>query len=284
MHSGRAAVDFLWKTNWHDLFVPEMSLPEVLLRGGLVYVSLCLLLRVILKRQAGKVSLNDLLVITLVAGVSRNPLVRDTKSIPDGLMIVAMVLFTSYAVDWLSYRVPALRKFLQSPPVPLIRNGRVLDENLNRELITHDQLNSQLRQEGVHDPAEVEAAFLEGSGKISVIKKETPDGGAWANCCLSPEAPAAQTPPPPGEQNGHAAGDGPPRPAELGEPDVARFLESVRRLQERVSYHRQQAADHEGAARRLEEVLKGQGVRLPAARRDHARRPHPPADRLPAKG
>ena len=40
----------LFETDWGRLFRPEMSLPEVAVRGTLVYVSLCLLLRVILKR------------------------------------------------------------------------------------------------------------------------------------------------------------------------------------------------------------------------------------------
>src|SRR4051794_24969505 len=87
------------ETDWGRLFTPTMSLPEVLIRGALVYVAVVLLLRVVLKRQAGKVSLSDLLVVTLVAGVCRNPLVRDAYSVPDGVLMVATILGTSYLVD-----------------------------------------------------------------------------------------------------------------------------------------------------------------------------------------
>ena len=38
---------------------------------------------------------------------------------------VATVLGWGYALDWLSYRVPLIHKLLHSPPVPLIRDGRV---------------------------------------------------------------------------------------------------------------------------------------------------------------
>jgi uncharacterized membrane protein YcaP (DUF421 family) len=79
-------------TDWARLFTPEMPLAEIIIRGTCVYVSLVLLLRVILKRQAGKVSLSDLLVVTLVAGVCRNTLVRDAYSITDGLLIVVTIL------------------------------------------------------------------------------------------------------------------------------------------------------------------------------------------------
>src|SRR5919204_5145350 len=113
-------MDFLLQVDWHKLFVPKLSVLEVLVRGVAVYLSLCLLLRVVLKRQAGKVSLSDLLVVTLVAGVCRNPLVRDAYSVPDGVLMVATILATSYLVDWLCYRVPALGRLVQGCPVPLI--------------------------------------------------------------------------------------------------------------------------------------------------------------------
>src|SRR5919204_1162249 len=105
-------MDFLLQVDWHALFVPQLSVLEILIRGVVIYVGLCLLLRVVLKRQAGKVSLSDLLVVTLVAGVCRNPLVADAYSIPDGLGVVAVVLGCSYTADWLSYYSPAVHRLL----------------------------------------------------------------------------------------------------------------------------------------------------------------------------
>ncbi|MFL5240628.1 MAG: DUF421 domain-containing protein [Gemmataceae bacterium] len=161
-----------FETDWDGIFKPEMSLPEVLIRGTLVYLSLCLLLRVILKRQAGKVSLSDLLVMALIAGVCRNPLVRDTKSVPDGMAVVGIVLLWSLALDWLSFYSPIIHKLAHPSALQLVRDGQVLKENLQRELMTENQLMCQLRQHGVKQPAEVAESWMEGSGKVSVIKKE----------------------------------------------------------------------------------------------------------------
>src|SRR4051812_4358444 len=96
----------LLETDWGRLFAPEMSLPEIFIRGTLIYLAVCLLLRVFLKRQAGKMSLTDLLVVTIIAGVCRNPLVRDAYSITDGLLVVVTVLAWGYAADWLCYHSP----------------------------------------------------------------------------------------------------------------------------------------------------------------------------------
>jgi uncharacterized membrane protein YcaP (DUF421 family) len=164
-------MDSLFYVDWARLFSPKLSLLEIIVRGVLVYVGLCLLLRIVLKRQAGKVSLSDLLVVTLVAGICRNPLVADAYSVPDGLGVVAVVLLNSYAADWLSYRSPLVHRLMHPQRVELVRDGEVKHDNLKRELMTEAQLRCQLRQKGVSGPAEVAEAWIEGSGEISVLKR-----------------------------------------------------------------------------------------------------------------
>jgi uncharacterized membrane protein YcaP (DUF421 family) len=164
-------MDALFQVDWHQLFVPKLSLLEIVLRGVIIYVGLCLLLRVVLKRQVGKVSLGDLLVVTLVAGICRNPLVADAYSVADGLGVVAVVLLSSYAADWLSYYSPFIHRLMHPPRVELIRDGDVMHNNLRRELMTEEQLRCQLRHKGIMDPADVAEAWIESSGEISVIHK-----------------------------------------------------------------------------------------------------------------
>ena len=44
----------LRRSTGRTLFRPRMSVLEILIRGTLVYLALCVLLRVVLKRQAGQ--------------------------------------------------------------------------------------------------------------------------------------------------------------------------------------------------------------------------------------
>jgi uncharacterized membrane protein YcaP (DUF421 family) len=159
------------ETDWSRMFVPQMSLPEILIRGTLVYMGVVALFRVILKRQTGKMAASDLLVVTLVTGLCRNPLVRDAYSITDGLLVVVTVLLWSYVLDWLSYYSRFIHRLLHAAPVPLIRDGVVLSNNLTRELMTDGQLQSQLRHEGVNEPADVAEEWLEGDGHVSVVPR-----------------------------------------------------------------------------------------------------------------
>ncbi|MEW6268832.1 MAG: YetF domain-containing protein [Thermodesulfobacteriota bacterium] len=51
-------------------------------------------------------------------------------------------------------------------------NGVLQRANMRRELITEDELMSQLRQHGIGDLSEVETACIEGDGRVSVIPKQ----------------------------------------------------------------------------------------------------------------
>jgi uncharacterized membrane protein YcaP (DUF421 family) len=239
-----------------------MSLLEILVRGTIIYLALCLLLRVVLKRQAGKVSLSDLLVVSIIAGVCRNPLVKDAYSITDGVLVTATVLGWSFAVDWLCYYVPLIHKFLHSPPLPLIQQCQVLRENLQHELMTESTLKSKLRRAGVREPAEVAEAWMEGDGHVSVIKKRD---------LLEESAQQESDKPTPGADN-HGpqpqANRGPERngvPAETSSPtdaEVRAFLEAARKLEDKVARHQQAIAAHQQEMADVQAALSRFGFRM----------------------
>ncbi len=155
--------------DWHSVFVPKTPVLELIIRGSVVYLALFALLRVC-RRQTGSLSMTDLLLLVLIADAAQNAMASDYKSVPDGIVLVATLVFWSYALDWLAYRYPLIGRFVHPPPLELVRNGRTNRQNLRRELITQDELMSQLREQGISTLAEVKSARLEGDGQISVIK------------------------------------------------------------------------------------------------------------------
>lgn len=109
--------------NWREMLVPQTAILEVVGRGSIVYVLLFLALRYLMKRHAGQVGIADILVIVLISEAAQNAMVGEAKSVVEAAILVGTILFWSYAINWLSDRVPFLRSLGGGDPVPLVEDG-----------------------------------------------------------------------------------------------------------------------------------------------------------------
>lgn len=155
--------------NWSTVFAFDEPILETFVRGTVVYLALFLMLRFIMRRQTGGIGVTDLLVIVLIADASQNAMASDYSSIADGILLVAVIIFWDFVINWLAFHVQWFGDFIDPKPVALIRRGKILHRHLRQELITTDELMSQLRLQGVDDVAEVKTACMESDGKISVV-------------------------------------------------------------------------------------------------------------------
>jgi uncharacterized membrane protein YcaP (DUF421 family) len=171
-------VEYALGVDWRRAFVPDAPLLEISLRGSLVSLAPFFLLRVVLKRESGGMGVADVLAIVLIADAAQNALAGSDTAIPDGILLVATIIFWSHALNWLGYRFPRIECFIHPAPLPLIKNGRLLHDRMREGLITEDELQNQLRLQGVEDPAGVKAAYMEGDGRVSVIAHEGQSDGA----------------------------------------------------------------------------------------------------------
>ena len=163
--------------DWAAVLVPKVSLLELFLRGTAIYLFLFGLLRVLVRRHVGTLSLTDMLVIVLIADAAQNAMAAEYRSLPDGFLLCATIIGWSYALDWLGYRVRWIGALLEPKPLLLIQNGKLMRRNMRAELVTLDELKSHLRQHGIDDVNEVRKAYIEPDGQISVLKYEEDGGG-----------------------------------------------------------------------------------------------------------
>lgn len=161
--------------NWQGMFVPQGSIIELVIRGSVIYLALFLLLRVIIRRRVGALSMTDLLVIVLIADAAQNGMAGEYQTITEGIVLCGTIFGWSLLLDWLAFHVPFLRGWLEPPPKELITHGRLQRRHMREELITEDELLSQLRQHGIEDPKDVSHAYVEPDGQISVVKKSSSD-------------------------------------------------------------------------------------------------------------
>jgi uncharacterized membrane protein YcaP (DUF421 family) len=160
--------------SWSEIFGLSGTPLEFVIRGTIMYLTLFLLFRVVIRRRVGAVGMSDILLTVVIADAAQSGLSGEAKSVTEALIVVGTIFAWNWLIDWLNYRVPALHNLLEPPALPLIENGRVLHRNLRHEFITPDELRSRLRQHGITEPAQVKKAYMEADGEVTVIKREAP--------------------------------------------------------------------------------------------------------------
>jgi uncharacterized membrane protein YcaP (DUF421 family) len=159
------------EVDWQSVFIPSLGILEVIVRGSLMYLALFAILRFLGRRQSGNYGPADLLVIVLIADAAQNALGKDYQSVTEGVTLVCTIVAWEYVLDWLAWRYPErLGSILKAPPLTLIKDGQVLQKNLDSEMLTRDELKGQLREKEVEAVDRVKLAQIEGDGRLSVLK------------------------------------------------------------------------------------------------------------------
>ena len=157
--------------DWGEIFGISVSPLELIIRGTAMYLFLFLLFRVVVRRRVGAIGMADILILVIIADAAQNAMSGEYKSVTEGAILVGTIVVWNMAIDWLNFRVPALRPWLEPPPLLLIQNGRILRRNLRHEYVTEDELKAKLREKGVKEYSEVAEAHMESDGNVSVIKR-----------------------------------------------------------------------------------------------------------------
>ena len=81
-------MDGLKMPDWGSVFVPDASLLESFIRGSVIYLSILILFRVVMKRQSGSIGLPDVMLVVLVSECVSSALSNEAKSVANGLVAV----------------------------------------------------------------------------------------------------------------------------------------------------------------------------------------------------
>jgi len=154
------------------LFELTLSPLELIVRGTVMYLGLVLAFRFILRRDVGSMGIPDVLFIVIIADAAQNAMSGEYKSIADGTVLVATLVFWNVALDWLAFRSRAMRRLIEPPSLPLVRDGKWVRRNLRREWITTEEVLSKLRERGIEGVSQVKIARLEADGELGVIRND----------------------------------------------------------------------------------------------------------------
>src|SRR5688572_26152247 len=145
---------------------------ETVIRIAFIYVFLMLALRAMGKRELSKMSAFELVMLLLIPELFSQAAVGEDFSMTNAVIatstLLTLVLLTSIA-SHLSARV---HNVVSGTPTVLVRSGRYIEDNMNRERIAPDELLAEMHKAGYERIEQIRWAILEDDGKISLVPAE----------------------------------------------------------------------------------------------------------------
>lgn len=137
----------------------------------LMYIFIFLSMRIMGKREIGKLSVFDLTISIMIAEIAVFVIEDIERPIYDGFVPMATLVLIQVLVAQISLKSRKLRLLVDGKPSILISDGKLHRGEMRKQRYNIDDLLLQLRGQNIDSPADVEFAILETSGQLTVIEK-----------------------------------------------------------------------------------------------------------------
>jgi uncharacterized membrane protein YcaP (DUF421 family) len=143
----------------------------ILIRSSFMFFITLILLRMMGKRQPTKMSpftMVNYLVIAILAALLSITVIPNLML---GLIALGVWTLFSMALDYLALKSKVIHDLLTGKETVLIKQGKIMEENLFHVRLTGEELLRELRSKNFFSLAEVEFAVMETTGDINVLPK-----------------------------------------------------------------------------------------------------------------
>ena len=148
----------------------ELSTLQVCLRAMVVYLVLIGYVRFAKKRFLGEATGFDAIVVIIIGSIASRA-ISGTAPFVASLAGTFVLVLVHWVISYITRQSPLLSYIVKGTDTVLIRNGEIDREALAASHMSKDDLDEDLRQEGIETPTQVKVARLERSGRLSVIRK-----------------------------------------------------------------------------------------------------------------
>ncbi|MFM9279227.1 DUF421 domain-containing protein [Paenibacillus jiagnxiensis] len=140
-------------------------------RTVLMYVVLYVIMRIMGKREIGKLSLFDLIISIMMAEIAVFSLEDIQRPLYNAFVPLATLLILQISIAYISLKNRSIRLLFDGKPAVIIAGGELDREMMAKQRYNLDDLMLQLREQNIASISDVDYAILETSGKLTVIPK-----------------------------------------------------------------------------------------------------------------
>lgn len=154
---------------------------SIVIRTVIIYLILSFALRIMGKRQLGELDVSELVSTLLISEIASIPI--DDPDIPlmNAIIPILFILAIEILLSTIKNKSEKLKGVIEGKPQYIIYKGRVLQNVLDENRISINEILSEMRAQGVGDISDVYYAAIEQNGALSILKK---DGSQMAHAVI----------------------------------------------------------------------------------------------------
>jgi uncharacterized membrane protein YcaP (DUF421 family) len=148
----------------------QLELWQICLRAVIVYLAMIMFVRFGKKRFLSRATAFDAILVIVIGSTAARAITGNAPFFAT-LAAVWVLIAMHWVISYFTEGSPTLGSLVKGNTTVLVRNGRVDRQALKDAHMSPDDLDEDLREQGIDDPKKVKEARLERSGKLSVIRK-----------------------------------------------------------------------------------------------------------------
>lgn len=156
--------------DWRTLLLGEEEwsfLPEVLLRSAIMFIVAVIAIRLIGRRGIMQGVFELVLIITL-GSAAGDPMFYSKVGLLPAILVFISIILMYRITNFFVAKFEVVEHLIEGRHVRLVKDQRFVVENFKPEELSKDEILSDLRKHTVSHLGQVEAAYIEASGEISV--------------------------------------------------------------------------------------------------------------------
>jgi len=162
-------MDFSWiYTSWSSVLM-------VILSTVGIYIALIAYTRIAGLRSFSKMSSFDFAITVAFGSVVASTILAKDPPLLQAVVGLGSLYAIQMIVSNLRGSSSMMSAIVDNEPLLLMKGTEIIEENLEKAKVTHDDLRSKLREANVTQMHQIHAVVMEATGDIAVMHNEDPD-------------------------------------------------------------------------------------------------------------
>ena len=145
----------------------------LLIRTILIYIIVTAAVRLMGKRQVSDMQTSELVITLIISEVASLPLENAERPLLNSLVPIMAIVAIELLVSLLMMKSRRFRSLICGHPIIIIKDGRMIDEQLRKLRISREDVYSLLREKDIADESTVRWGIIEPNGTLSVLTDDT---------------------------------------------------------------------------------------------------------------